>query len=683
MNINNSSISGLYVDNSTGNELRLDVDGNYPQMIASGTFNSFVDSINWLADLTTVDSNTWEGAISFKHPETAQLPFVAVRISTSGTRRSGNLKVIVSFINSLGNETANEYKFRSPRFHDVEFEYDTVEGTSVINSIETHAHPNRPASLPSETLTIKDVYERSGFNVTVSTDPDNVVPLKMAASIGELPGDRILWDETEMHDAMQTFWSRFESKSQWAMWVFFAGLHEDGPELGGIMFDDIGPNHRQGTAIFNDSFIKDPPFNDPNPEAWVQRTRFWTAVHEMGHAFNLAHAWQKDLDFPLFRLGKPWRPISSDDEARSFMNYPFRVQGGQERFFQDFEFRFIDEELQFLRHAPEEFVQMGNANWFDNHGFQKFDINPSSAFNLELRVNRDIPDFEYMEAITAELKLKNISEVPQLVDLNTLSDSGGMTVIIKKDNKPARLYTPFVHHCLKRQNVVINPEDALYDSLFVSAGQNGWDLADPGYYTIQIAISLEAEDVISNPLRLRVAPPKSYDEEYIAQDFFSEDVGRVMALDGSRYLTKANDTLKEITEKLPKSKVAIHCHVALGSPCSYEFKQLQVDAGMSEMKSARNAGGKIAIKKPDEKEATMHFEKALMENTDLAAESLGHIDYKIYSDLYSDFQEICGLKKHAIKVQNSVYKTLYKRGVLKSVLSEISAKGKSYEGKKK
>ena len=56
--------------------------------------------------------------------------------------------------------------------------------------------------------------------------------------------------------------------------------------------------------------------------------------------------------------------------------------------------------------------------------------------------------------------------------------------------------------------------------------------------------------VISNPLRLRVAPPRSYEEEFLAQDFFSESVGRILAFDGSRVLSSGNDTLQQVVEQL-------------------------------------------------------------------------------------------------------------------------------------
>jgi hypothetical protein len=114
------------------------------------------------------------------------------------------------------------------------------------------------------------------------------------------------------------------------MWVFFASLHEVGPSLGSIMFDGIGPNHRQGTAVFHNSFIADPPDGDLNPAAWVQRMRFWTVCHEMGHSFNLAHSWQK-------AYGTPWIPLPNEAEARSFMNYPHNVLGGESAFFADFD----------------------------------------------------------------------------------------------------------------------------------------------------------------------------------------------------------------------------------------------------------------------------------------------------------------------------------------------------------
>jgi hypothetical protein len=319
------------------------------------------------------------------------------------------------------------------------------------------------------------------------------------------------------------------------------------------MFDDIGPNHRQGTSLFLNSFIATAPAGDGNPAAWVRRMAFWTAVHEMGHAFNLAHSWQKAHP-PEW--GTPWIPILNEPEARSFMNYPFRVAGGQSAFFADFEFRFSDAELLFMRHAPERFVQMGNANWFDHHAFEQAVLSPEPKFKLILRANRDKPVFEFLEPVVVEVKLTNLSAEPQLIAERILRDADNMTIIIKKDGKPARQFVPYAQECWHGAVKAVAPAESLYESLFLSVGRNGWDIAEPGYYTLQVALHREGEyDLVSNPLRLRILPPANYDEEHVAQDFFSDEVGRILTFDGSRYFTAGNDTLREVSEHFSNRKV--------------------------------------------------------------------------------------------------------------------------------
>ena len=306
------------------------------------------------------------------------------------------------------------------------------------------------------------------------------------------------------------------------------------------MFDDIGPNHRQGTALFNESFIKNAPAGDANPDAWVRRMKFWTACHEMGHAFNLAHSWQKSL-------GTPWIPLADEPDARSFMNYPYNVPGGEAAFFADFKFRFSDNELLFMRHAPERFVQMGNADWFDHHGFEQANVSPGSPFALEVRTQRrTLNYFEFMEPVVVELKLTNRSGQPLIVDEKILEETDDMTVIIKKRGGTARQWHSFAQHCYHSDKKVLSPQDSVYGSLNIAAGTTGWNIAEPGMYSVQVALHLGDEDVVSNELQVRVAPPRSYEEEFVAQDFFSDEVGRVLTFNGSRHLEGANDTLREV-----------------------------------------------------------------------------------------------------------------------------------------
>lgn len=596
-------------------ELRLDVDRQYPQRTASGTLRRLGGSAHWVARLRRTSTRRWSGSIWFKDGTVSWLPYTSVSITVIETTTPHVARVTFS---GGGASIIRLYTFVSPYFRSVDFEYDFASDTQALTSIQTHAHPNRPPTLPNEQLSIATVYRRAGFAVTESAG--GAVPKALAGANGA-------WSDNEMHDAMQAFWSHFANAPQWAMWVFFASLHETGTSLGGVMFDDIGPNHRQGTAIFNDAFIAQPPAGDPAPAAWVARMRFWTAIHEMGHAFNLAHAWQKSL-------GTAWIPLTDNPEARSFMNYPFRVAGGQTAFFANFAYRFIDEELLFMRHAPERFVQMGNADWFDHHGFEDAHVLAEPTFALELRSDRG-HDFEFLEPVVLELKLTNISGQPQVVDQHVLASTDDLVVIIKKRGRAARQYRGFAQRCWLGKGQVLETGQSLSDTLFVSAGANGWDLAEPGYYTVQVALHRDGEDIVSVPVLIRVAPPRSYDEEYVAQDFFGDDVGRVLEFDGTRVLTKANDVLREVVDRFSDRRVSAHARVALAGSLASAYKVLVVPVGGSQSVAsfASAASRKAAVKSvpADVKEVRTLLAPVMQSRSRAALETLNSIDYAYYT----------------------------------------------------
>lgn len=641
-------------------QLRLDVDGNHPQMQASGTIiNSLTSRTHWIAELTSAGVNTWSGPIWYTHGDTTGFGFsqVSIEVTPLSDRPAPHRATLIF---TGGGTTPREVTlaYQSPSFRDVQFEFDRVQGVSATTEIETHAHPNRPAALANETLSIETAFQRAGFNVTRSGG-DTVIPQSGAGT-----NDR--WSDMEMHDAMQTYWKHFADAARWSLWTFFAPQHDQGQGLGGIMFDDIGPNHRQGTAIFNDSFISSAPAGDPEPEAWVQRMQFWTACHEMGHAFNLAHSWQKSL-------GVSWIPLSDEPEVRSFMNYPFNVTGGQTAFFADFEYRFSDSELLFLRHAPEQFVQMGNADWFDNHGFQQANVSPEPRFTLALRPNREQNRFEFLEPIVLELKLTNVSSQHQLADERVLCDVHHMTVIVKKAGRPARQLLPYAQYCFEASPIAIEPGESQYESLFISAGRGAWELAEPGDYTVQMVLHLpDGEDVVSNSLSLRIRPPLDREEEVLAQDFFSDEVGRILTFDGSQVLTNGLNALREVAERFDDRPVAIHARVALGNAVAREYKELEV----------RKGERRIRVRPADEDAARKELEAALIEPGPTAAESLGHVGYKRCMDCFCDNLADEGERKAAAEFQKEMRTVLLERGVLERVLDEVDDRIKGYKEKR-
>lgn len=658
-------------------ELRLDVDGAYPQMVASGTIRTLFSvrprGVHWFAKLRATGQRSWGGTIRYKDDDGAPtpypFPYTQVAISVSGTIISISRTATVTLSGAGVADRITTLTLASPYYRDVEFEYDRVERASAVTSFQVQAHPNRPPSLPEQTLTIDAVFRRAGFDVKKSGG-DSVVPLSATNADAR-------WSDAEMHDAMQVYWSRFANKAQWSLWTLFASLHERGTGLGGIMFDDIGPNHRQGTAIFEDSFIKSPPPGDPAPEAWVRRMRFFAAIHEMGHAFNLAHSWQKSL---VDQGDGPWIALADEPEARSIMNYPQAVSGGQTAFFSDFEYRFSDAELLFMRHAPERFVEMGNADWFDHHGFEQLDSPPEPKLKLEVRVNRPRPDFEFLEPVVLELKLTNVSDGPRLIQEDLLSDLGRMTVVVKRDGRAARQYLPYAQFCQAPRSEVLGPGESRYESLFVSAGKGGWNIDEPGRYTVQLAVHVDGEgEVVSNALRLRIAPPRGYDEAYVAQDLFTDDVGRILAFDGSRHLTDGNDTLREVVERLGDRRVAVHARVALAMPLMRDFKQLVLPPDChTTLRSAADLDGAIRVGRPRIDVAADELGPTLVERADQAAETLGHVDTRYYVERYAEALAAHGETGAAADAQDALHRAFERRGVLRRVLEEVRALRDSY-----
>ena len=648
-----ATVSGSYRAGFAGDrdreELALDVDGAHPQMTASGTVvRGLAASVHWIASLTPTASNTWTGGIWYRDGQTGLVPHAVVTITVTPAPQR---RATVRFGGTGLPDRVQEFGYVGPAFHPVEFEYDTVEGAGAVLEINTGDHRNRPAALPVERLSIDTVFRRTGFAVTRSGADS---PIALAAA-----GADALWSDMEMHDAMRVHWSRFANRPQWSLWTLFAWQHEPVPELGitpqglgGIMFDDIGPNHRQGTAIFNGSFIGEPPAGDPQAAAAVRRTKFWTAVHEMGHSFNLAHAWQKSL-------GTPWIQLSDEPLSRSFMNYPTRVPGGATAFYADFEYRFSDSELLFLRHAPERFVQHGNADWFVDHAFRLANVSPEPALALEVRTHRDVDRFEFLEPVVVELKLTNVSRQPQLVDRGLLT-TGDLTVIVARQGAAPRQWTPFARYCVDVDKVVLLPGESMYSPVFVAAGLNGWDLAEPGRYQVQVALHLDEEDVVSNALDVLVAPPLDHAEEVLAQDVLVEDVGRTLALGGTRAMTAANDTLRSVVERMPDRPIADHARLALGNPLARSYKLLDHDQAA------------IAVLPPDPAEAAALLSGALVDEPGRAADTLGHIDYTRAVERYAAVLVDNGDTAAATKSLRVAEKTLSDRGVLDSVITGLA-----------
>ena len=179
----------------------------------------------------------------------------------------------------------------------------------------------------------------------------------------------------------------------------------------------------------------------------------------------------------------------------------------------------------------------------------------------------------------------------------------------------------------------------------------------------KICLHLEDEDIVSAPLRVRVIPPFSREEELIAQDFFCDEVGRVLSFNGSSCLTKANDLLAETIERLPDRKVGIHADIALNMPKTRNFKQLT----MSEK-------GYLIHEIPAEEKAIEHLAQSLgatPEKAKSAADALGNINCNHYFNTVATALENMGNRSLELEVARNICSTFEERKVIDSEISNL------------
>lgn len=638
--------------------VRVDVDRFMPQnRISIEWFRLFPrQQAHVIAEVTSdrctgFNNRTVVADIVYRDGDPAAVP--GTTVTFRARRTSGFSYDTYTLEISGGGSTTRTYNlaFQSTKFDDVEFEVDRVSNAgAIVTAYNTGDHPNRPAALPVETLSLETVYERAGFNVRMSPNT-TVIPATDAGANGT-------WSDAEMHNAMVTYWSRFANRPQWALWVLYAARHDTGRSLGGVMFDDIGPNHRQGTAIFTDSFIQDNPPGDPDPAGWRRRMQFWTAIHEMGHAFNLAHSWQKALSGPF---GHPWVPLANEPEARSYMNYPFRVAGGEATFFSDFGFRFTDDELVFMRHAPRRFVQMGNEAWFFNHGFEAPGAQSQTGdWALQIRPNRDANAYRFLEPVSMELKLTNTSGAAVHEDPDMLQDGRHVTVYLQREGGPVRQWRPMMTRCHDTHAEKLDSGESLYGAHLISAATDGFLIDEPGFYKVQAAVDMTGEIVVSNVLRVYVGPPAGGEEAAVAPDFFTEDVARVLAFRGAPALETANAALANVVERCADNPVAAHARVALSAPGLRDFKVLDVAAGRDGLKLS-STSNKVA------QAADAHAE-ALLAQPDAAADTIGHIGYFGQLREVAEALESHGAAEKAVDIMEKTIAVMKKRQILQSVI---------------
>jgi hypothetical protein len=533
------------------------------------------------------------------------MPYTRVRIHARGLAVVSPEMTITYEADGLPPRTRT-LRFASPWFRHVNVEFDAVADTPQVTAVPTCAHNEKPTSLRCENLTFETVFDRAGVEITHSTQR-SVVPLTGAR------GDEA-WQTPELDAAMRKYWSLYADAPQWAIWVLFAGLGS-GDGLMGDMFDVSDQTQRQGLAIFNKAFENDRniPHGYPQYAEHLTRMRFFGLIHETGHCFNLHHGWAERG----FVASLEWPFAETAVGTATFMHYP------KENFFGRCYYEFHNSELKWLRHAPPHLIEMGDARFYAGANEFGRETELSASWSLGIGLPRARGVFEFLEPIVVDVTLTNVTRHPQIIDASVLEDADNLVLLVGCGcgvHQKVRRLRPFVRHCYFPRPRVVAPGDSLRTTCFVSADLDGWHLTEPGSYTLQATFATDSAIAVSPLTRLRIASPREVDEELIAQDLFTTDVGRAFAFGASYAIERPIETLREVLERLPQRAVARHAALTLAELWKGEQRVLR--------KSVEDRGFDRVAARPDEARRLMT--RALLDGSDEAAHCFGE---RRYADL--------------------------------------------------
>lgn len=564
----------------------------------------------------------------------------------------------VTFTEIGGSSTNYSCVYKSKNFRNVAMEIDvcsSVNAAPLLPVYDSRWHDTRPADTPQRTLTLESAYEEAGIGVTINAA--HTVIDDSAASFAS-------WSPAELHDAMETNYSQFPAAwPAWKMWGLLAGQF-DSPSVGGIMFDAAAgfggagdAPERQGFAVFrNHQWFNDLVAGVPANQAQAKAMRhfLYTYVHEAGHAYNFLHSWDKN------------RPSSL-----SWMNYDWRYDSinGADSFWGNFRFRFDDDELVHMRHGDRKAVIMGGDPWSSGgHLESPLAYAQAEGEGMVEVLLRSKPYFDFMEPVEVEVRIRNLSDRPLAIDPRLAPEYGATAFFIKKVGGPVDEFHPLLCYLAEAEALVLEPgvegnegPDRHSQLVFLAYGGGGFSFDRPGEYLIRAVYQSHGEILQpSNVLKIRVGLPESKEQEKVATDYFSSQVGLSLYLGGSKspFLSKGMDLLAEINEAQPDSMLGARLSQVLARSEARPFHRLE----KNKLRQTHRGDPKAALRLTELAAKRMASEK----NKDV---NLAHRE--LTENRVKNLEEL-GDSKRAGEELTTLRESLARRGANAPILEEIA-----------
>ncbi len=551
-------------------DTRVDVDGVRPLRRVSGDYYRIQGATttyfgSWVVNAITLTVTPTLITITGIAKTTWNTTFNRVRVTIPrASILSAPRPATVRWFNAA-NQPGATYTcaFATPFFRSVDLEQDSETGVTPFATYDTGS---LPSGGPTRTLSVITAYQEAGIDMRAAGTP-NVLPAPPGGS----------WNDAELHNAMVNHFSLWRETPQWKVWLLHARLHEAGPGLLGIMFDQRG-RQRQGCAVFYRGL------GGATPQAL--RNQLFTCVHELGHCFNLFHSFHKSYMTP---------PMPNRLMSYSWMNYPWRYPTGEAAFWAGFPFQFDDLETIHLRHGFRDNVIMGGNPFGTGAALDRDDFatpdEDHTGLKFELRAR---PTYRLGEPVVVEFKLGLDGAKARDVQRHLRPDAGGVRLAIQKPSGLVVIHDPVMDRCMMPEATTLDAaKPAIYESAYIGYGKEGLVFDAPGTYRLRAVYAADDGSVLtSDTLEIRVRPPRNEADEDVAELLMGDEQGTLFYLLGSdsAALAGGNDSLQEAIDKFPTNPLTAYARLVLGFNAARQFVNLAAD-------------GTITVRKPRKKEA--------------------------------------------------------------------------------
>ncbi|GID93166.1 hypothetical protein ACFQFC_05150 [Amorphoplanes digitatis] len=473
-------------------------------------------------------------------------------------------------------------------FRTATIELDCFQGSTVPVDLDPAIDPS-PAGLTGP-VSLRSAFADAGIDIRVELDD--------VLTDQDGPDTGTDWDGAELHDLMEARFDSFANRRQWKLYSVVVPRitsYNPGFLIFGVMFDwgleqPGDTSFRQGCAMAGESLRTYESGTLYDTPAKKDRLFLQNFVHEVGHAWNLPHTWQ--------RTARP------DRASTSFMNYPQNYTGGatgSAAFWSAFRWTFDDVEIGWMRHADLADVIFGGDDFILGNLSR---IPTATATPVRIALTAP-PIVEATEPVYATLTVTNDTAGPIGLPGDLSPEAGTVRIQLRRPDGVLIEHRPPLRRLIAPGGTAtLQPGESRAVSIPLSFTATGPAFPLAGEYRIVAAIE-PAPDVLlaSNGLRLRVRHPADAEAEELAAVVTRPDVARFLYYGGSARHPGLADELSEVADRHEKTSPATarHLSAALGSHYARRAKYLTFAAGRPV----------VTARRPDLDAAVRNLERAV------------------------------------------------------------------------